>query len=630
MVRSSRACTQAFFAALAALMLCIGTGAAQAQSVQARVQPADMAKQATVQRHQALAPVPAVVDLGAWAAPKTAAARSDVVQIGARRAVTLTGTTQATGALLQWQASGDGGLVAAVSFVSDDAFGLRAGLQIGSLPGNATVRVYAPDDSDGAFEISGRGIAQILQNNNQAGEVPAAANTWWTPAVDGNELTVEIQLPAGAAASDVKVSIPSLVHIYENIFALIDDGTQFQAKLNNAASCTLDSTCYDAYARQRDAVARMLYVNADGAFLCTGTLLNDRTGSGTPYFMTANHCISSQAAASSLQTFWFYRTPSCNSRLLSSASKTLKGGARLLYTSATPDATLLVLNDTPPAGAVFAGWDANAVAKGAAVVGVHHPRGDLQKISFGNVVGSTDCKPGKGVFTCYASDAMGENYYRVQWSQGMTEGGSSGSALFVNGVLTGMLSNGSASCTNAGGFNNYARFDRVFPAIQQWLFAEVAAFAADSHGRSAVFRFYNAQTGAHFYTASVEQRDAVIAVFPAFQYEGVAFYAYSQQAGAGLVPVYRFYNQQNASHVYTVSTSERDAMRANPAVFSDEGVAWWAQAGESSATQAVFRFLNQQTGRYFYTASAQERDQVIATYPQFQYQGVAYSVWVAQ
>ena len=43
-------------------------------------------------------------------------------------------------------------------------------------------------------------------------------------------------------------------------------------------------------------------VNGSG-FACTGGLLADLPGSGTPYLLTANHCISTQAAASSLQVF---------------------------------------------------------------------------------------------------------------------------------------------------------------------------------------------------------------------------------------------------------------------------------------------------------------------------------------
>ena len=46
----------------------------------------------------------------------------------------------------------------------------------------------------------------------------------------------------------------------------------------------------------------------------SGTLLADRDTSTTvPYFLTANHCVSSQAAASTIQSYWFYRATACDS-----------------------------------------------------------------------------------------------------------------------------------------------------------------------------------------------------------------------------------------------------------------------------------------------------------------------------
>ena len=41
-----------------------------------------------------------------------------------------------------------------------------------------------------------------------------------------------------------------------------------------------------------------------------------------------------------------------------------------------------------------------------------------------------------------------------------------------------------------------------------------------------IYRFYNVRTGCHFYTASAEERDMVIATWPGiFTYEGEAFSA---------------------------------------------------------------------------------------------------------
>ncbi len=568
-------------AAIALFALAGFSGGAHAQAVGARVQPLDTAEEFVQLKHSGVAPVAATqVQLGEWMAPKAEAVdRSTTTKIGSVRSSQTSGSAAATAKLLNWQPSPRGGKMAVLNFVSGGAFGLRAGVQIDALPDTALIRVYEPQWRDEAFEISAQRVQQLLQSSDASRDASAAARTWWTPAVDGDQLTLEIELPAGVATSSVQVAVPSVLHIYENIFNLVDDGTMVEPKINNAGACTLDSTCYDEFARQRDAVARLLYVKEGSAYLCTGTLVNDRTGSGTPYMLTANHCIADQATASTVQSFWFYRTPSCNSRLLSSASKTLKNGAKLLHTSDVPDATLLVLNDTPPAGAVFIGWNANANVNGAAVVGIHHPGGDMQKISFGTITGTSACTPGAGFYRCSSTNAMTENFYRVQWSQGMTEGGSSGSALFVNGELTGMLSNNSASCSATGGVANYARFDKVFSAVRQWLYPEVTAAVGDDNAArtAAVYRFYNTQSGSYFYTSNVAERDQVIAQFQTYQYENAAFSAHTK-AAPGLVAVHRFYNRKSDSHVYTSDANAIAAMQADSATYSDDGIAWYVPA----------------------------------------------------
>ena len=101
----------------------------------------------------------------------------------------------------------------------------------------------------------------------------------------------------------------------------------------------------------------MSFVDTDGySYLCTGTLLNDMASSGTPYFLSAQHCISQQTVASTLQTYWFYRSTSCNSSVLNAGNVTLTGGATLLYSSVNTDTSFMRLSNTPPAGATYRTW----------------------------------------------------------------------------------------------------------------------------------------------------------------------------------------------------------------------------------------------------------------------------------
>ena len=70
---------------------------------------------------------------------------------------------------------------------------------------------------------------------------------------------------------------------------------------------------------------------------CTGTLLNPSDGSFTPYFLSAAHCISTQSAASSLSTYWFYEKTGCGTGGVNTSAVQVPGGATLLYANVAND-----------------------------------------------------------------------------------------------------------------------------------------------------------------------------------------------------------------------------------------------------------------------------------------------------
>ena len=544
--------------------------------------------------------------------------------VGQARDVQATKSAAAMQSLWQWKNTAVGGKVAAISFNAEGAYGLRLGVLVKQLPGSATVRVYTQSASDKVFQISGQAILQLIERNQAAGDQSDAARTWWTPDTGEGEATLEVELPPGVAASALDIAVPQLSHIFENLSLPTAQEYQEQveaAKINESDPCNLDANCYSENAQERNAVARMLFTKDGGSYLCTGTLMNDTQNSFKPYFLTANHCISTQTVASSLETRWFYRSPSCNSGTLQSSTVRKTGGAQLLYASGTTDTAVMLLNDTPPGGALFAGWSANTVAAGTSVVGLHHPSGDLLKISFGAVNSQANCQPTTGSgFQCSGTSG---NYYRVSWSQGTTEGGSSGSALFQGGYVVGTLYGGSATCTNRSAYDYYGRFDVAYnAAIKAWL--NPASTSAPA--RSAVYRFYNATTGAHFYTASAAERDFVIRTYPQFGYENIAFYAYPD-ASSGKDPVFRFYNPTSGAHFYSGSVAERDFVIANFPEFKYEVVSWYAQTGAGNGASPIYRFYNATTGAHFYTISAAERDFVIQVHKAFRYEGPMYYAW---
>lgn len=566
---------------------------------------------------------------GAAASDPAGAAQSvgAPVQVGVGRSVAQTADTGATAQMLQW--SGGAAPAAAISFTSPGASGVRMGLLVRRLPAGAVVRGYAQGAAT-AFEIPATDILATIARNRAAGDLSDAGRTFWLPVVEGAEATLEITLPAGASPSDVDVAVPQLSHITMPV------GELLSTKIGEAASCEVDVSCTSGNDTLSRSVARMIFTDGTGTYACTGTLLNDSNSSGTPYLLSANHCISSQTTASSLNTYWFYRSTSCNSGTLNPGSVRLTGGATLLYASGDTDTSFLRLNDAAPAGAAFAAWSVNPPDGAPDLVGIHHPKADLQKYSQGRFSTYASCSSPSGEsFSCTVGNAASSGFFNTIWTTGTAEGGSSGSAAFaaIGGTryVVGQLYGGNASCSNPSGSNIYGRLDRAYnTALNRWLSPAPAATAPGSSvPRAAVYRFYNATTGAHFFTQSAAERDYVIATLPVFSYEGVAFYAYTS-AVPGSAPVYRFYNVSNGRHFYTINDDERAYVLAHYPQFHFEGTSWYAQPQAGGTATAIYRFYNASKATHFYTISAAEKDLVVQNYPDYAYEGIAYYAWTTQ
>lgn len=538
-------------------------------------------------------------------------------QIGVGRAVAQTEAVADTAGLFAWQPSPRGGRIAAISFESPGAAGVRIGLQVGQLPGTAIVRAYS-QAATVAWELPGREVLAALDRNRLAGDTSQVGRTYWLPTVKGEEATLEIELPPGIPESALQVSVPQVSHLYETGL----DAREVRTKAGESGSCEIDVQCTSDFAEESKSVALMEFVSGGSTFLCTGTLLADRAGTGTPWFLSANHCIANQTEASSLATYWFYRSASCNATGVSQQAAARVGGATLLYASGTTDTSFMRLNDMPPAGVVYAGIANLAPVSGMSVASLHHPQGDLQKISRGSIQSLASCSTPT---SCVSNQANG-NFFVVRWSSGTTEGGSSGAAAFATSggrrYVLGTLMSGAASCTNPNGNDYYGRFDVPYQAaLKNWLDAAPANSA-----RTPVYRFYNDSTRSHFYTTSSGERDFVIATYPQFRYEGPVFYAYAG-AVSGMEPVFRFFNTSTGSHFYTISTGEREFVKSTYPQFQYEGERWWATTTAAGGAQPIYRFYSPSSGTHFYTISEGEKEFVRLNDRNWQFEGVGYYGW---
>jgi fibronectin type III domain protein/List-Bact-rpt repeat protein len=234
-------------------------------------------------------------------------------------------------------------------------------------------------------------------------------------------------------------------------------------------SCEIDASC--STNSEKDAVARIVYVqDSDGQHrVCTGTLLNDRYSDFRSFFLTANHCISSQTEARSIVGYWYYQTTACNSDVLRS-DWTSTQGADLYAADATTDYAFLEGPPAPP-GARFTGWDASPLAVNTSVYGLHHPDGYTPP-SLPSYLRRADGFISSSSYPCSASGLA--SGYRITWTSGIAEPGSSGSGLWyvksdAQSRLVGVLSCGPdpASCSTP--YNTYSKFSDFYPTIQPFI-----------------------------------------------------------------------------------------------------------------------------------------------------------------
>jgi hypothetical protein len=103
-----------------------------------------------------------------------------------------------------------------------------------------------------------------------------------------------------------------------------------------------------------------------------------------------------------------------------------------------------------------------------------------------------------------------------------------------------------------------------------------AYYTNPANNTQPLYRFYNRVSGSHFYTASAEEAAHIIATWPTiFTLDGQT-YSVNPAPVANSIPVYRFYNLKNGSHFYTASAEEADHVIATwPTVYSYEGPAFW-------------------------------------------------------
>ena len=252
-----------------------------------------------------------------------------------------------------------------------------------------------------------------------------------TAPVKGDRVILEYNEPFNASFRGA-INIDIVAHDYRNVFFNEDRGYGDSGSCNNNVACSVGDDWQD----EVRSVAMIL--TSGGSRLCTGSLVNNANQDLSPYFLTANHCL----GGNNSWIFMFnYESPVCTNQ--NGPTNMTVSGSTLMANSSTSDFALLLLNENPPESynVHYAGWDVSGSTP-STPVGIHHPSGDIKKISFD-----------------YNNASNSGNYWDVDsWDDGTTEPGSSGSPLFDgnNHRIIGQLYGGVASCTNFG-YDTYGK-----------------------------------------------------------------------------------------------------------------------------------------------------------------------------
>ncbi|MFN7020904.1 MAG: trypsin-like peptidase domain-containing protein [Phycisphaerales bacterium] len=345
------------------------------------------------------------------------------------------------------QLPGGGGRVWRCDIVSPDASGLRLHFMKPRLPVNAGLYVYPAADPSAFFGPL----------DNAAAGVQAGAGFWAPTCFGTDRIRIEYHDPAQKPghATDSPFVIDAVQHIYR------DPARQMETRGlgDRVGGCHGDVTCQSAWNSVALAVGGLGVVETGGQLLCTGQLLATTANDLTPYFLTANHCVGSPAAAASAEIYWRYQTSACNGAVPSLATLARSWPCTLVSSAdqfSGTDYSLLMVEGALPGGLAWVGWVTAQPPTGSAAASVHHPDGSYKRIAFGSTVAGQVC--GTGAFT------------RADWTSGSTEPGSSGAGLFrvSDRRLIGHLSCGFSGCVGAsinGLDDDFGRFDLTYAAI---------------------------------------------------------------------------------------------------------------------------------------------------------------------
>ncbi len=309
-----------------------------------------------------------------------------------------------------WKDLPNGRKIWSLQIKSQSAQSINLSFERFIVPTGTRMFVYNPDGSHvlGAF---------TERNMNRL-------NNFATLPVRGNTVILEISVP-NDAVSQVDIRLSQIVHVYRDFYKDLKD-------FGSSGSCNNNVVCPvgDPWADQIRSSVMLLSGNFR---YCSGAAINNTANDGTPYILTADHC-----DPGTTDIFMFnYQSPVCTPNQDGSTAD-VQQGCIIRARNGGSDFCLVELASeiNPNFNAYLSGWSRQD-APPASAVGIHHPSGDVKKITFNDDAtevgdfGGADC------------------WHILDWEDGTTEPGSSGSPLYnENKQIIGQLFGGTANCGN--------------------------------------------------------------------------------------------------------------------------------------------------------------------------------------
>ena len=279
--------------------------------------------------------------------------------------------------------------------------------------------------------------------------------------VSGDVIWIEYFEPLGVDQVS-KLQIGSVIHGYR-----MGRVAQFVSKnkdFNDSGACNYDVNCPvgDDFETHKNIIKKSVALLTLGnGYLCSASLLNNTAGDKKPFLLTANHCLqNSDPTYWSVRFNWMSPGPVCaqeDSSVDIQTNFTISGATLRASNTLSDFALVELVNPVPPSwDIVFAGWD-RSDTEPLFEVGIHHPNGDIMKISRDDDGAVKENANGTQVWLIGGvSVGSGDG-----WELGTTESGSSGSPLFSDtGKIIGQLYAGQSNCQGTENNNDYDIYGR--------------------------------------------------------------------------------------------------------------------------------------------------------------------------